>query len=113
MSFMLESKYQVEYFKWRYQVPKRHWPDAFKSEVQHSLEYCCHGRRKKVKKRCIFYNNYSHHNGTMKTTTIQVDIETRDILRSLGRKDETYSDRIRKLIEKAQYVQIPIRKKVY
>jgi len=49
----------------------------------------------------------------MKTTTIQVDIETRDILRSLGRKDETYSDRIRKLIEKAQYVQIPIRKKVY
>jgi len=41
----------------------------------------------------------------MKTTTIQIDTETRDILKSLGKKDETYNDIIRKLIEKARYVE--------
>jgi hypothetical protein len=41
----------------------------------------------------------------IKTTIIQVDTETRDILKSLGKKDETYNDIIRKLIEKARYVE--------
>jgi predicted CopG family antitoxin len=41
----------------------------------------------------------------MKTTTIQVDTETRDALKSLGKKGETYNDIIRKLIKATQYVE--------
>lgn len=41
----------------------------------------------------------------MKATTIQIDTETRDILKSLGKKGETYNDIIRKLIKKARYAE--------
>lgn len=41
----------------------------------------------------------------MKTATIQVDTETKDILRSLGKKSETYDDIIRKLIKMTHYVE--------
>ena len=37
----------------------------------------------------------------METTTIQVDSKVRDLLRSFGRKGETYNDIILKLIERA------------
>jgi predicted RNA-binding protein YlqC (UPF0109 family) len=40
----------------------------------------------------------------MKPTTIQVDIETRDMLKSFGRKGETYNAIIQKLIKIAKYV---------
>jgi hypothetical protein len=39
----------------------------------------------------------------MKPTMIQVDTETRDMLKSFGKKDETYNDIIRKLIKIARY----------
>ncbi len=39
----------------------------------------------------------------MKPTTIQVDTETRDMLKTFGRKDETYNDIIQKLIKIAKY----------
>lgn len=41
----------------------------------------------------------------MGTTTIQVDTRIRDLLRSFGRKDETYNDIIVNLIERARYVE--------
>ncbi len=41
----------------------------------------------------------------METTTIQVDIKVRDLLRSFGRKGETYNDIIIKLIERAKYIE--------
>ncbi|MFQ6128962.1 MAG: hypothetical protein ACE5QW_08690 [Thermoplasmata archaeon] len=41
----------------------------------------------------------------MKATTIQVDTKVRDLLRSFGRKGETYNDIILKLIERARYVE--------
>lgn len=41
----------------------------------------------------------------METTTIQVDCKVRDLLRSFGRKGETYNDIILKLIERAKYVE--------
>jgi len=65
----------------------------------------CIYRGWKTDVRFIFYSYYSHHSDTIKTTTIQIDTETRDILKSLGKKDETYNDIIRKLIEKARYVE--------
>ncbi len=40
----------------------------------------------------------------METTTIQVDTQIRDTLRSFGRKGDTYNDILTKLIEKARYV---------
>ena len=40
----------------------------------------------------------------METTTIQVDTQIRDTLRSFGRKGDTYNDILAKLIEKARYV---------
>jgi len=61
--------------------------------------------KKRIEKTFIFYSYYSHHSDTMKTTTIQVDTQTRDILKSLGKKGETYNDIIRKLIKRAQYVE--------
>jgi predicted CopG family antitoxin len=54
--------------------------------------------------RFIFYDYYSHHSDGMGTTTIQIDTETRDTLKSLGRKGETYNDIIHKLIKRARYV---------
>ncbi len=38
------------------------------------------------------------------TTTIQVDKEIRDILKKMGKKGETYSDIIRRLIKKVEYI---------
>jgi len=40
----------------------------------------------------------------METTTIQVDTNIRDLLRSFGRKGETYNEIIQNLIERAKYV---------
>ena len=40
----------------------------------------------------------------METTTIQVDTRIRDLLRSFGRKGETYNEIIQNLIERARYV---------
>lgn len=39
----------------------------------------------------------------MTTTTIQVESRTRDQLRNLGRKGETYDEVIGRLIKQAQY----------
>ncbi|KYK32495.1 MAG: hypothetical protein AYK19_03000 [Theionarchaea archaeon DG-70-1] len=39
----------------------------------------------------------------MKPTTIQVDTETRDMLKSFGRKGETYNGTIQKLIKIVKY----------
>ena len=41
----------------------------------------------------------------METTTIQIDTKIRDLLRSFGRKGETYNDIIIKLIQRARYVE--------
>lgn len=41
----------------------------------------------------------------MTTTTIHVDTKTRDMLRSLGRKGESYDDIIQKLVKGARYVE--------
>ena len=41
----------------------------------------------------------------MESTTIQVDTNIRDMLRTFGRKGETYNDIITKLIERARYVE--------
>ena len=40
----------------------------------------------------------------MQTTTIQVNSHVRDLLKSFGRKGETYNAIIEKLIERARYV---------
>lgn len=55
--------------------------------------------------RIIYYSRYSNYSDYMETTTIQVDIKVRDLLRSFGRKGETYNDIILKLIERAKYVE--------
>ena len=41
----------------------------------------------------------------MESTTIQVDKNIRDLLRSFGRKGDTYNEIISKLIERARYVE--------
>ena len=41
----------------------------------------------------------------METTTIQVDTNIRDLLRSFGRKGETYNEIIENLIGRARYVE--------
>ena len=41
----------------------------------------------------------------MKTATIQVGTETKDILKSLGKKGEPYNDIIWKLIKMTHYVE--------
>jgi len=41
----------------------------------------------------------------MAHTTIQIETDLRDRLRSLGSKGETYGEIIKKLIDKANYVQ--------
>ena len=38
-------------------------------------------------------------------TTIQLSPETRDLLRSIGRKGETYEQIVRKLLKSAKYVE--------
>ena len=40
----------------------------------------------------------------MQTTTIQVNSKVRDLLRSFGRKGETYNEIIEKLIERTRYI---------
>ena len=37
-------------------------------------------------------------------TTIQVDKELRDMLKKMGKKGDTYSDIIRRLIKKTEYI---------
>ena len=37
-------------------------------------------------------------------TTIQVDKELRDMLKKMGKKGDTYSDIIRRLIKKIEYI---------
>lgn len=41
----------------------------------------------------------------MATTTIQVDNKVRDLLKSFGKKGETYNDIILKLIKRARYIE--------
>ena len=53
----------------------------------------------------IYYSSYSNYSDYMETTTIQVDSKVRDLLRSFGRKGETYNDIILKLIERARYIE--------
>ena len=52
-----------------------------------------------------FYNRHSNYSGYMQATTIQVDTNVRDMLKSFGRKGETYNDIIVKLIDRARYVE--------
>ena len=56
-------------------------------------------------KNLINYSRYSDYSDMMKTTTIQVDIRIRDLLRSFGRKGDTYNEIIDSLIERARYVE--------
>ena len=53
----------------------------------------------------IFYSDYSRYSVKMEATTIQVDKNIRDLLRSFGRKGETYNEIISKLIQRARYVE--------
>ena len=53
----------------------------------------------------LYYGRYNNYSDYMETTTIQVDSKVRDLLRSFGRKGETYNDIILKLIERARYVE--------
>ena len=53
----------------------------------------------------IYYGHYSNYGDYMETNTIQGDSKVRDLLRSFGRKGETYNDIILKLIERARYVE--------
>ncbi len=53
----------------------------------------------------ICYINYSRYSDMMESTTIQVNTNIRDMLRTFGRKGETYNDIITKLIERARYVE--------
>lgn len=53
----------------------------------------------------IFYSRYSSYSDKMETTTIQVDKNVREMLKSFGRKGETYNEIISKLIERARYVE--------
>lgn len=41
----------------------------------------------------------------MATTTIQLDTKVRDLLRSFGKKGETYNDIILNLIKRARYIE--------
>ncbi len=41
----------------------------------------------------------------MTATTIQVDMEVRDLLKSFGRKGETYNEIIVNLIDRTRYVE--------
>ena len=58
-----------------------------------------------VGKNLISYNRYSDYSDVMKTTTIQLDVRVKDLLRSFGRKGDTYNDIIESLIERARYVE--------
>ena len=53
----------------------------------------------------LYYGRYSYYSDYMETTTIQVESKVRNLLRSFGRKGETYNDIILKLIERARYVE--------
>lgn len=41
----------------------------------------------------------------MTTTTIQIDTEVRDLLKSFGHKGDTYNDIILDIIERSRYVE--------
>jgi len=71
----------------------------FLSDFVHSLR----GREEGDKFIC--YSNYSRYSDIMESTTIQVNTNIRDMLRTFGRKGETYNDIITKLIERARYVE--------
>jgi hypothetical protein len=54
------------------------------------------------------YNNYIgyiYYSDYMATTTIQLETKVRDLLKSFGRKGDTYNDIILKLIKRARYVE--------
>jgi len=53
-----------------------------------------------------YYSNYGCHGMTTNTaiTTIQLELDVRKRLQSLGKKGETYNDIIKRLIKKAAYV---------
>jgi len=63
------------------------------------------GNSKDMCKNIIFYSDYSTHSGYMSTTTIQVETDIRELLKSFGKKGETYNDIIKNLIKRAQYVE--------
>ena len=51
------------------------------------------------------YSDYGGHGDKLTTTTIQVDSEVRDILKSFGHKGDTYNDIIIDIIERSRYVE--------
>ncbi len=56
----------------------------------------------------INYINYSHHGiygESMPTTTIQVEVEVRDLLKSFGSKGDTYNEIILDIIQRSRYVE--------
>ena len=53
----------------------------------------------------IFYSNYGGYGEEVSTTTIQIDTETRDLLKSFGKKGETYNDIILEIIERSRYIE--------
>jgi len=55
--------------------------------------------------RFLFYSDHNTYSDYMTTTTIQVDSDIRDLLKSFGRKGETYNDIIKNLIMRARYVE--------
>ena len=52
-----------------------------------------------------YYGGYSNYSDHMATTTIQLDTKVRDMLRSFGKKGETYNDIILNLIKRSRYVE--------
>ena len=52
-----------------------------------------------------YYSRYSSYGDqTQNVTTIQIDVELRDMLKSFGHKGDTYSEIIKALIKRANYV---------
>jgi hypothetical protein len=51
------------------------------------------------------YGNYRYYSDYMAITTIQLDTRVRDLLKSFGRKGETYNDIIMSLIKRARYIE--------
>lgn len=50
------------------------------------------------------YDRYSNNMPHMAMTTVQLDTKTRDLLKAMGRKGETYDSIIRKLLRSSEYV---------
>jgi hypothetical protein len=85
--------------EWRPGQCCRGWEARFLSNLAHSLGIGEEGGS------FIFYSGYNDHSDSMETTTIQVDTRIRDLLRSFGRKGETYNEIIQNLIKRARYVE--------